>query len=113
MFSAEYVVQQAGRECGTSMHSYNYCRMLSCVGSVHGAAVVLQRPHVWHSVGTHTHAHIFTCILLPVCGTQAALELNVTDAKGMGRIIGHLKKKVGSGAPGAKISAAVKKALDM
>ena len=37
--------------------------------------------------------------------------MNVTDAKGMGKVIGALKKRVGAGAPGDKIAAAVKAAL--
>ena len=42
---------------------------------------------------------------------EAVAKLGVTDMKGMGKVIGMLKKNLGASAPGGDISEAVKRVI--
>eukprot|EP00035_Acanthoeca_spectabilis_P022795 m.445813 g.445813 ORF g.445813 m.445813 type:complete len:230 (-) comp19280_c0_seq1:24-713(-) len=48
---------------------------------------------------------------LKAIATQLVTDMNATSMKHMGRVIGAMREKVGAGAPGGDISAAVKEAL--
>lgn len=48
---------------------------------------------------------------LKAIATQLVTDMNATSMKDMGRVIGAMREKVGAGAPGGDISAAVKEAL--